>query len=59
MEHHPLEHNQAEKAYFEQSGIKGFKATRSAYRRAVEALNGGLPTWAERAKRGRKPSKAS
>lgn len=59
MEHHPLEFNQVEREFFEQCGIKGFSALRGSYRRAVEALSGCLPTWAERAKPGWKPRSGS
>jgi hypothetical protein len=54
MQNHPLEHNAAERAYFSQTA-GDYRTCRAAYRRAVEALTGSLPTWAERAKRGPKP----
>lgn len=59
MEHHPLEFSQVEREYFEQCGTKGFSALRGSYRRAIEALAGSLPTWAERAKLGPKPRQTS
>ncbi len=58
MQNHPLEHNTAERAYFNQT-TGDYRSCRAAYRRAVEALTGSLPTWAQRAKRGRKPKARS
>ncbi|MDO3506047.1 hypothetical protein [Ralstonia pseudosolanacearum] len=54
---HPLEHNQAERDYFTNSVVHCGTSAAAAYRRAVEALTGGLPTWAQRKPAGR-PRKA-
>ena len=53
MDTHPLEHNKQESAYAAQLKRNDPTAL-AAYRRAVEALTGGLPTWAMRGKPGRK-----
>ncbi|VVD91521.1 hypothetical protein PHO31112_01646 [Pandoraea horticolens] len=51
---HPLEENAKEAAYAH--GLRRTSPTAlAAYRRAVEVLTGSLPTWASRAKPGRKP----
>jgi hypothetical protein len=55
---HPLEFNEAERLYFNNTLQHTSRIAPSAYRRAVEALTGGLPTWAVRAKRGRKPNRS-
>ncbi|MCL9849237.1 hypothetical protein RSP673_010480 [Ralstonia solanacearum P673] len=55
MKSHPLEHNTGERDYFEHSALHS--NTAAAYRRAVEALTGSLPTWAQR-KAGGRPRKA-
>jgi hypothetical protein len=47
---HPLEHNAAEAAYLARQSSNGA----AAYRRAVEACTGHLPTWAKRSRAGRK-----
>ena len=47
---HPLEHHAEEASYFAKQGEHGA----AAYRRAVTAITGSLPTWAERHKPGRK-----
>jgi hypothetical protein len=48
---HPLEHRSDEHAFFVANTSPSAVA---AYRRAVEACTGHLPTWAERARPGRK-----
>lgn len=51
---HPLESNENERFYA--LSLKRSNPTAiAAYRRAVEVLTGSLPTWASRAKPGRKP----
>jgi hypothetical protein len=55
---HPLEHNDTERGYFLDTLERSGPGALAAYRRAVEILTGGLPTWARRAKAGRK-AKAS
>ncbi|CAN7509217.1 hypothetical protein LJR290_003447 [Variovorax sp. LjRoot290] len=50
---HPLESNIVERARF--NAITS-TSERSAWRRAVEALTGSLPSWAERKPKGQKPS---
>jgi hypothetical protein len=52
---HPLEHNSSEQAYFAGTLTRSGDGAHAAYRRAVEVLTGSLPTWASRAKPGRKP----
>ncbi|WP_038754424.1 hypothetical protein [Burkholderia sp. ABCPW 111] len=47
---HPLEHNIAEAEYLARQSSNGA----AAYRRAVEATTGSLPTWATRQRAGRK-----
>ncbi|MDR5772146.1 MULTISPECIES: hypothetical protein [unclassified Caballeronia] len=47
---HPLEHNTAEAEYLARQSSNGA----AAYRRAVEATTGHLPTWAKRSRAGRK-----
>ncbi|MCF1444586.1 hypothetical protein ACI2VK_24135 [Ralstonia nicotianae] len=54
ISNHPLEHNAAERTYFTDQLPRTSTMAAAAYRRAVEALTGGLPTWAQRAKPGRK-----
>lgn len=49
---HPIEHDAAERAYFEATTNTYARAT---YRRAVLRLTGSLPSWAERKRAGRKP----
>lgn len=49
---HPLEFNAAEREWF----LKQATTRSSAYRRAVEALTGSLPTWAGRQSAGRPQS---
>jgi hypothetical protein len=51
---HPLERNTLEYGYFFRQHANG----RAAYRRAVVAITGSLPTWAEQKKPG-KPQKTS
>lgn len=51
---HPLEHNEVERQHFVSTLDCASPIGRSAYRRAVEALTGSLPTWAIRGKPGRK-----
>ncbi|MBB3213946.1 hypothetical protein FHW67_003252 [Herbaspirillum sp. Sphag1AN] len=51
---HPLEHNEVERHYFLYTLQKTSRSGPSAYRRAIEAATGGLPTWAMRGKPGRK-----
>lgn len=46
---HPLEHNAVERTYFAEQLPRTSTAAAAAYRRAVEALTGSLPTWALRA----------
>ena len=53
---HPLEHNAAERTYFTESLSRTSTMAPAAYRRAVEALTGSLPTWAQRQPVGRKPA---
>lgn len=49
---HPLEHDGGERNRFE--GFTNANA-RAEYRRVVAKLTGGLPSWAERKRPGRKP----
>ena len=49
----PLENNDAERARF--LALSG-TSERAAWRRAVEATTGNLPTWAERKRNGLRPS---
>jgi hypothetical protein len=51
---HPLEANEAEQQYFQKVSRSKTRATPAAYRRAVEACTGSLPTWAMRGRPGRK-----
>lgn len=51
---HPLEHNAVERTYFTEQLPRTSTMAAAAYRRAVEALTGSLPSWAQRAKPGRK-----
>jgi hypothetical protein len=51
---HPLESNAAEQQYFEKTLQGTARTAPAAYRRAVEACTGSLPTWAKRSKPGRK-----
>jgi hypothetical protein len=53
---HPLEHNAIERQFFTETLQRTSRTSPGAYRRAVEALTGHLPTWARRAKPGRKPA---
>lgn len=46
---HPLEFNEAERGWF----LNACRNYVTAYRRAVQALTGSLPTWAERQSAGR------
>ncbi len=48
---HPLEDRASEAAYFARQNPNGA----AAYRRAVKATTGSLPTWAQPQKRGRNP----
>lgn len=52
---HPLESNAEQRAYFQQikQALTGTGA--AAYRKAVIATTGWLPTWCQYAKPGRKP----
>lgn len=50
---HPLESNLVERARFHTITST---SERSAWRRAVEALTGSLPSWAQRKPKGQKPS---
>jgi hypothetical protein len=50
---HPLESNLMERARF--NTITN-SSERSAWRRAVEALTGSLPSWAQRKRKGQKPT---
>ncbi|KAI3590240.1 hypothetical protein D9X30_4848 [Cupriavidus sp. U2] len=52
---HPLENNATERAYFTDTLPRTSTSAVAAYRRAVEALTGSLPTWAQRQRTGRKP----
>jgi hypothetical protein len=52
MKAHPLEDNAAERQWFEAACISYC----AAYRRAVQAITGSLPTWAARNPAGRPPS---
>lgn len=47
---HPLEHNTTEAQYLARQSSNGA----AAYRRAIEATTGHLPTWATRQRAGRK-----
>jgi len=49
---HPLEHDAAERSRFESTVNANVRAE---YRRVVEKLTNGLPSWAERKRAGRKP----
>ena len=50
---HPLENNLLERARFNATTST---SERAAWRRAVELLSGGLPTWAERKRKGLRAS---
>lgn len=50
---HPLESNLVERARFHTITST---SERSAWRRAVEALTGSLPSWAQRKPKGQKPT---
>lgn len=52
---HSLEHNETERTHFHGTLERTGPGAVAAYRRAVEVLTGHLPTWANRAKPGRKP----
>ncbi|WP_146605451.1 hypothetical protein [Ralstonia pseudosolanacearum] len=49
---HPLEYNAAEKSYFENTVLNCGPSAIATYRRAIEALTGGLPSWAARKPKG-------
>lgn len=55
MHPHPLEHNHEQRLYFQRikPAIAGTGA--AAYRKAVIACTGSLPSWAQPQKPGRKP----
>lgn len=50
---HPLENNIIERARFNATTSTG---ERAAWRRGVEAVSGGLPTWAARRRSGLRPT---
>ena len=56
---HPLDGNEAERAYFARVAKPGTGLGAAAYRRAVLACTGSLPTWAEKQKPGPKPRPAA
>lgn len=53
---HPLENDAAERKRFENTVNANVRAE---YRRVVEKLTNGLPSWAERKRAGRKPKPAT
>ncbi|WP_143322737.1 hypothetical protein [Candidimonas nitroreducens] len=53
MDKHPIEDNTREQDYFSLLKLDTNGTPAAAYRRAVQACTGFLPTWAERAKPGR------
>jgi hypothetical protein len=52
---HPLERNEQEQAYFQQINKRSMGLGAAAYRRAVIACTGSLPSWCQRRKPGPKP----
>lgn len=54
---HPLEFNAEERAYAAQAKATSTQGI-AAYRRAVLATTGSLPTWLQRKRPGRKPKTA-
>jgi hypothetical protein len=55
MHTHPLEAHEGERAYFLRIKEYNSRSCMSAYRRAVIACTGNLPTWSKPQKPGRKP----
>lgn len=53
MQTHPLEHDQQQREYFARL-LANTNGGAAAYRRAIRALTGDLPTWAQPRKPGRK-----
>ncbi|MCA3184301.1 MULTISPECIES: hypothetical protein [unclassified Cupriavidus] len=56
---HPLEDSATERLYVEQANGYGQRHRAAAYRRAVLASTGYLPSWLEKKKPGRKPKAAA
>ncbi|WP_157641767.1 hypothetical protein [Burkholderia ubonensis] len=52
--YHPLEHNAGARRYFELLRARASRGPVAAWREAVEALTGSLPSWAARERAGRK-----
>lgn len=52
--YHPLERNAAARSYFAGLRARASQGPVAAWREAVETLTGGLPSWAERERAGRK-----
>lgn len=52
--YHPLEHRSDVRAYFDGLRARASQGPAAAWREAVEALTGGLPSWAARERAGRK-----
>lgn len=55
MNTHPLEHNEHERDYFKRINHPSTGLGVAAYRRAVIATTGALPSWAKPRKPGPKP----
>lgn len=55
MHIHPLENNLEQRQYFERIKVATVGTGAAAYRKAVIACTGSLPTWCQRQKPGRRP----